>query len=124
MGRSGKMFNFLWDDCEPDFICQGKNTTSGIIPFSFVLSKPKYQNIIINKLGRVSLGHTFQGHSLGAAGTLKLLDIIKRDKLLNRVNTIGKELRKIIHDELKNNEQFSNVRGRGFAFSSEHSLKK
>ncbi len=124
MGRSGKMFNFQWDDCEPDFICQGKNTTSGIIPFSFVLSKPKYQNIIINKLGRVSLGHTFQGHSLGAAGTLKLLDIIERDKLLNRVNKIGKELRKIIHEELKNNEQFSNVRGRGFAFSSEHSLKR
>lgn len=124
MGRSGKMFNFQWDDCEPDFVCQGKNTTSGVIPFSFVLSKPEYQDIIIKNLGRVSLGHTFQGHSLGAAGTLKLLEIIKRDKLLSRVNKIGKEIRKILNDELKNNEHFLNVRGRGFAFASEHSFKK
>ena len=88
----------------------------GVFFISLSLSKPKYQNIIINKLGRVFLGHTFQGHSIGVAGTLKLLDIIQRDKLLNRVNVIGKELRKIIHEELKNDAHFAIVRGRGFAF--------
>ena len=80
------MFNFEWDRCDPDFVCIGKNTTSGVIPFSFVLSQPKYQNIIIKTLGRVSLGHTFQGHSLGAAATIKLIEIIEKEKLLNRVN--------------------------------------
>ena len=124
MGRSGKMFNFEWDNCDPDFTCIGKNTTSGVIPFSFVLSKSKYQDIIIKKLGRVSLGHTFQGHSLGAAATIKLLQIIKEENLLDRVNSIGKKLRKIIFDELKNHENFKNVRGRGFAYACEYNFKK
>ena len=78
MGRSGKLFNFEWDDINPDFVCVGKNTTSGCIPFSFVLSEKKFENIILNSLGRVTLGHTFQGHSLGVVATDTVLDIIKK----------------------------------------------
>ena len=67
MGRSGKMFNYSWDNINPDFVCVGKNTTSGCIPFSFVMSKKKFEKSILNNLGRVNLGHTFQAHSLGIA---------------------------------------------------------
>ena len=123
MGRSGKLFNYEWDDVNPDFVCVGKNTTSGCIPFSFVLSKSKYQNEILNKLGRVTLGHTFQGHSLGIAATSAALKIIKRDALLNRVNKIGNYIQKTIHDELKKNPFYSNVRGRGFGISVQHNVK-
>ena len=64
-GKKWKIIQFENDGIDPDFVCVGKNTTSGCIPFSFVLSKAKYEEIIINKMGRVNLGHTFQGHSLG-----------------------------------------------------------
>ena len=47
MGRSGKLFNFEWDDINPDFVCVGKNTTSGCIPFSFVLTDEKFEKIIL-----------------------------------------------------------------------------
>ena len=59
MGRSGKMFNFAYDNVDPDFVCTGKNTTSGTIPFSFVMSNKNFEKIIIDKIGRVNLGHTF-----------------------------------------------------------------
>ena len=124
MGRSGKLFNYEWDDVNPDFVCVGKNTTSGCIPFSFVLSKSKYQNIILNKLGRVTLGHTFQGHSLGIAATSTVLKIIKRDALLKKVNKVGNIIQKTIYDELKDNPFFSNVRGRGFGISIQHNVKQ
>jgi len=121
MGRSGKLFNFDWDDVNPDFVCVGKNTTSGSIPFSFVLTEEKFEKIILNKLGRVTLGHTFQGHSLGLAATNTVLEIIKRDKLLNRVEKIGNYIQKTIKDELEENHMFSNIRGRGFGISVQHS---
>ena len=78
MGRSGKLFNFDWDNVNPDLVCVGKNTTSGCIPFSFVLSNSNFEKIILNQLGRVTLGHTFQGHSLGLVATETVLDILKK----------------------------------------------
>ena len=96
MGRSGKLFNFEYDGVDPDFVCVGKNTTSGCIPFSFVLSKAKYQDIIINKIGRVSLGHTFQGHSLGVAACIELINTIEKNKLMRRVNKISSFITKTI----------------------------
>ena len=124
MGRSGEMFNFAWDKIDPDFVCVGKNTTSGCIPFSFVMSQKKFENIILSKFGRVNLGHTFQGHSLGAAATHATIDIIKKERLLNRVKKLGNYIQDCLINELKNNEFFSNVRGRGFALALEHKVKK
>ena len=120
MGRSGKMFNFDWDSINPDFVCAGKNTTSGCIPFSFVMSEKKYEDIILNNLGRVNLGHTFQAHSLGIAAAHSVLDQIKKRKLLKYVERNGKYIQKILISELKNNYFFANVRGRGFAIALEH----
>ena len=120
MGRSGKLFNYEWDDVNPDLVCVGKNTTSGCIPFSFVLANQEFESKILKNLGRVTLGHTFQGHSLGLVATDTVLKIIKRDKLLNRVEKTGKYIQKIIEDELKTNHMFSNVRGRGFGISVQH----
>lgn len=123
MGRSGKLFNFEYDGVDPDFVCVGKNTTSGCIPFSFVLSKAKYQDIIINKIGRVSLGHTFQGHSLGVAACIELINTIEKNKLMKRVNKISSFITKTIYEELKNCEIYKNIRGRGFALAVEHDTK-
>ena len=123
MGRSGKLFNFENDGIDPDFVCVGKNTTSGCIPFSFVLSKAKYEEIIINKMGRVNLGHTFQGHSLGVAACVELINIIEKEKLMNRVNKINSFITKTINEELENCEVFKNIRGRGFALAVEHNTK-
>ena len=124
MGRSGEMFNFKWDKIDPDFVCVGKNTTSGCIPFSFVMSKKKFENIILNYFGRVNLGHTFQGHSLGAAATIETINIIKKRNLLKKVKNIGNYIQEILSSELNTNHFFSNVRGRGFAIALEHKVNK
>lgn len=120
MGRSGKMYNFLWDDFEPDFVCLGKNTTSGHIPFSFVLTKSKFENTIGKGIGRIRIGHTFQGFSLGAAACNEYLNILNDEKLLQRVIAIGKYMRNVLNQELGNHEFFDNIRGRGLMFSLQH----
>ena len=120
IGRSGKIFNFSNDDIIPDFVCCGKNTTSGIAPLSFVLTKEKFQASLSKGLGRIRLGHTFQGFSVGVAVCIKLLDILKKKNLMDKVQKDGQYMRTILKSELQNNEKFNNIRGRGLMFSIEH----
>lgn len=120
IGRSGEFFNFKNDEIEPDFVCCGKNTTSGIAPLSFVVAKSKHQKALSKDLGRIRIGHTFQGFSLGIAVCRQLIKIIKRDKLLNKIKSKGNYMRNILETELKNNSKFKNIRGRGLMFSLEH----
>jgi len=119
-GRSGKFFNYSWDNFSPDFVCIGKNTTSGVAPLSAIVTKSKFEDIIANGSGRIQLGHTFQGFSLGVAACLESINIMEEEDLLNRINEKGAYSRKYLEENLNQNEFFKNVRGRGFGFSLEH----
>jgi adenosylmethionine-8-amino-7-oxononanoate aminotransferase len=123
LGRTGKLYAYEWENIKPDFVCLGKNMTSGVVPLSAILTKSKIEKNIIRKLGRVSLGHTFQAHSLAVAACLKLIKLIKKNKIIDRVNKNGEYMMHTIKSELKNNEYFSNIRGRGFSFAVEHATK-
>lgn len=120
MGRSGKMFNYLWDNFSPDFVCMGKNMTSGHAPLSAILTKSKFEKIIAKGSGRIQLGHTFQGFSTGIAACYELMRIIEEKNLLQRIQTKGNYMMKVLGEELKNEKFFQNVRGRGYGFSVEH----
>ena len=120
MGRSGKLFNYSWDNFSPDFVCVGKNMTSGHTPLSAVITKSKFQDIIANGSGRIQLGHTFQGYSLGIAACNALLSVIEEESLLDRINLKGDYMRKTLKSELGDNPFFRNIRGRGFSFALEH----
>lgn len=120
MGRSGKMFNYLWDDFSPDFVCMGKNMTSGHAPLSAILTKSKFEKIIAKGSGRIQLGHTFQGFSSGIAACYELINIIEKKKLLKRITDKGQYMMNTLSQELCKDKYFKNVRGRGFGFSVEH----
>ncbi len=122
-GRSGKIYNFMWDKLSPDFVCIGKNTTSGLAPLSVVLTKSKFEEIIKKGSGRIRSGHTFQGFALGIVACLESLKIFEENNLLNKININSKYIVKTISEELKNLETFSNIRGRGYGISVEHSTK-
>ena len=121
MGRSGKFYGFLWEKIKPDFICLGKNTTGGLIPLSFLLVKNNFEKQILKKGGRIRIGHTFQGYSLGVAAALQTAKIIEKKSFLKNVNINGKYMMECLRQELSKDEFFDNVRGRGLQFSLEHS---
>jgi adenosylmethionine-8-amino-7-oxononanoate aminotransferase len=120
MGRSGKLYNYSWDDFSPDFVCLSKSMTSGCAPMSAILTKSKFEKIIAEGSGRINLGQTFQGFSLGAAGCMEYMNILEDDMLLNRIVEKGEYMRSILIDELESQDFFNNVRGRGYSFSLEH----
>lgn len=120
MGRSGKIFNYSWYNFAPDFVVVGKNMTSGHAPLSAIITKSDFQDIIANGSGRIQLGHTFQGYSLGIAACYELMKIIESENLMDRVLKKGNYMMKVLNEELSDNPFFGNIRGRGYQFSIEH----
>ena len=120
MGRSGKLFNYSWDNVSPDFVCIAKSMTSGHVPISAIVTKSKFQDVIAKGTGRIQIGHTFQGHSVGVAACMALMDVIEKENLLSRVSVKGEYMKKVLQTELGKNPFFKNIRGRGYIFSLEH----
>ena len=77
-------------------------------------------NIIKNKQGQIQYSNTHQGHSLSVAAALSVQKIINKKKFLSNVYEKGFFLRDIVDCELKNNDFFFNVRGRGLRNSIEY----
>ena len=119
-GVSGKIFCIDYDNITPDFIFLGKTLAAGYGALSAVVTSQKLMNIIKNKQGQIQYSNTHQGHSLSVAAALSVQKIINKKKFLSNVYEKGFFLRDIVDCELKNNDFFFNVRGRGLRNSIEY----
>jgi adenosylmethionine-8-amino-7-oxononanoate aminotransferase len=59
-------------------------------------------------------GHTFTGHTAACAAGLAVQNIILRDRLLERVRTVGANFQEAIRGTLSRFDEVGDVRGRGF----------
>ena len=119
-GTSGKSFCFDWDGITPDFIFISKTLAAGYGALSAVITKNKITNKIYQKFGQINYSNTHQGHSLSVAAAVEVQKIIQKQNFLKSVHTKGKYFRSILESELKNNDFFYNVRGRGMRNSFEY----
>jgi len=107
-GRSGKLFASEYSNIEPDILILGKSIGAGI-PLAAVISKEEVVDSI--KLG--GLGSTFGGNPLACVAGLEVLDIIKREKLLERSNEIGKKVVDALLDMQKIFSIIGDIRHKG-----------
>ena len=120
-GTSGKLYCVDYENITPDFITFGKTLTSGYIPLSVIITRSKFLKKIKDKFKLIRLpSSTYQGHSLGVVAAIECMKIINNNDFLKNVSNKGKYFRSIIYNELKNNEFFHNIRGRGMRNSVEH----
>ena len=119
-GTSGKIYCVDWDEITPDIIFMGKTLAAGYFPVSAIVTKKEIGETIKKKFDAIQFSTTHQGHSVGIAASLAVQKIIHKKNFLKNVNKNGEYLRKIIYEELKNHEFFSNVRGRGCRNSFEY----
>jgi len=124
MGRSGRIFCCDYDSFRPDFVCIGKNTAGGYAPISAVVMNSHVEDVIANGSGRVLLGHTFQGFSLGVAAMLAVQKKVHTDEMLDHVTAMGALIRETLKTELGNHEFFREVRGRGLNSAIEYDCEK
>ena len=123
MGRSGKVYCCSYDDVIPDFICIGKGLSGGYVPMSAVLTKSKFETIIAEGSGRVQIGHTFQGHSLGTAAIVAVQKKVQKKEMLSHIYEMGKLIRDMITANLSDNDFYIQARGRGLNTTFEYNCK-
>jgi len=107
-GRSGKFFAHQYADITPDIITMAKGMGNGF-PIGGVLISPE----IKAKYGL--LGTTFGGNPLACAAGIAVLEVIKKESLLENVNTVSRYL----IDKLKQFSQIKNVKGKGLMLGVE-----
>lgn len=107
-GRSGKFFAHQHHGIKPDIITCAKGIANGF-PMGAVLISPSIEA----KKGM--LGTTFGGNHLACAAAISVLDIMKKENLIDNAASVGKYL----IEELKKIPSIKDVRGRGLMIGFE-----
>ncbi|KOS05475.1 acetylornithine aminotransferase [Flavobacterium akiainvivens] len=107
-GRSGKFFAHQWHGITPDVISLAKGMGNGF-PIGGILISPKFEA----KYGL--LGTTFGGNHLACAAALSVLNIIKKENLIDNVNTVSAYFK----EKAAEIPQVKNIKGRGLMLGLE-----
>lgn len=109
-GRSGRFFAHQHAGIRPDIITVAKGIANGF-PMSGILISPMFTPVY------GMLGTTFGGNHLACAAAISVLDIMKKENLVENAEKIGdfliRELRALPYDGIKE------VRGRGLMIGIE-----
>ncbi|MDE0842187.1 MAG: aminotransferase, partial [Porticoccaceae bacterium] len=84
-GRTGKWFGSETFGMRPDFMSIAKGLSSGYLPIGGVLVSDRVAEVLKEQGGDINHGYTYSGHPATAAVALKNLEIIQREKLVERV---------------------------------------
>ncbi|MFD1695390.1 aspartate aminotransferase family protein [Roseibium aestuarii] len=94
-GRLGSWFGSDYYDLKPDLMPIAKGLSSGYLPIGGVMVSDRVAEGIIDKGGEFYHGYTYSGHPACAAAALANLEIMEREKLVERVrDDIGPYLQK------------------------------
>lgn len=113
-GRTGKMFALEWEGLQPNILCLGKGIGSGV-PTAAMLAESR----ILESLEPGEMSSTTGGNPLSSAAALAVLDIMKKEKLVENSLNIGEYIKTRL-DKLKNDLKIvGDVRGKGLVMGVE-----
>jgi len=94
-GRAGEMFASTRFDLEPDMVLVAKGITSGYLPLGGVLIAPTVWEPFYASTESPVFRHglTYSGHSACCAAAMANLDILEREKLVDRAGRLEQQLR-------------------------------
>ena len=84
-GRTGKWFGCETYGTEPDLMTMAKGLSSGYLPIGAVAVSDKVAKAFHGKAGDFNHGYTYSGHPVACAAAIANLNIIRREKLVERV---------------------------------------
>jgi len=123
-GRTGRMFGCETFGITPDLMTLAKAITSGYIPLSAVLVGDRVADVLINETGEFYHGFTYSGHPVSCAVALANLDILERENLTARAETMGILLREKLHTALGDHPIVGEIRGVGLVGAIELTADK
>jgi len=109
LGRTGKMFAIEhFQDVTPDIVILGKGLGNGTYPISAFISNREVMNW---EPGAHTT--TYHCHPISAAVASKVIEIIERDKLADRSERLGEQVRKRLREIAEEHKLIGDIRGRG-----------
>jgi L-2,4-diaminobutyrate transaminase len=115
-GRLGTPFGSHAYGIEPDLVTIGKGLTSGYQPLSGVLVGEKVWQVLqqgSEVYGPFAHGYTFSAHPVCAAAAIANLDIIERERLVERAADVGQYLLRQLQNAFNGRPYVAEVRGAG-----------
>jgi adenosylmethionine-8-amino-7-oxononanoate aminotransferase len=107
-GRTGKMFATEHFDVQPDLMTMAKGITSGYVPLGAV----GVTDAVMEPIEVFNHLHTYGNHPVPCAAGLKTIEILKRDKLVEHSEQLGKYFLEGLA-ELEHHPIVGEIRGTG-----------
>ena len=90
-GRTGRFFATEWGGARPDLVTCGKGMSGGYVPVGAVLASERVVEAVA-KTGGFAHGFTFSHNPVTAAACRATLDILERERLVERAAAMGEVL--------------------------------
>lgn len=119
VGRTGTFFAFEQEKIVPDLVTMAKGLGAGYQPIGAVVASQEIYDTIANGSGFFQHGHTFMAHPMACASALATIKIIKNDHLLDKVTSLGKQLKQKLEDALSPLPHIGDIRGKGLFLAIE-----
>jgi len=107
LGRTGKLFCYMWENIRPDVLIVGKALGGGIMPISAVLADEPILGIF--KPGEH--GSTFGGNPLACECALAAMDVLEDEHLIERSQEMGTYMMGKLRE--LNSPHVKEIRGKG-----------
>jgi adenosylmethionine-8-amino-7-oxononanoate aminotransferase len=120
IGRTGHWFAAESLPIVPDIIATAKGLGAGYAAIGAVLCQEHVFDAIAKGSRKFTLGHTWDGAPLSCAVGLKVVDVLKKEGLVDHVRERGLRLRDQLAAALKGVPLVHEVRGRGFLLGVEY----
>ena len=113
-GRTGEWFGSFTYGIEPDIMTMAKGLSSGYQPISAVSLGARMGEAIAGANEELVHGYTYSGHPVASAVALKNIEVIERQRIVQRVKrTIGPYFQKRVREVFANHPLVGEVRGVG-----------
>jgi adenosylmethionine-8-amino-7-oxononanoate aminotransferase len=116
-GRTGRWFGIEWSGAAPDLVTCGKGMAGGYMPVGAVLASETIVETVERAGGFVN-GFTFSHHPVTAAAALATLEILEKERLVERSAVLGERALARL-SQLRARPPVGDVRGRGLMLAVE-----
>src|SRR5256886_8537699 len=120
VGRSGQWFAAEKLPLVPDIIATAKGLGAGYAAIGAVICADHVYQAFAQGSRRFTLGHTWDGAPVSCSVGLKVLDVLRSEKLIERVRVRGPRLREELAAALAGIPMVREVRGHGFLLGVEY----
>jgi adenosylmethionine-8-amino-7-oxononanoate aminotransferase len=113
MGRTGTLHACEQEGVVPDLLVIAKGLGGGYQPIGAVLAQGRLVEAFQRGSGLFQHGHTYIGHATACAAALAVQQVMRRDRLLERVLRQGEGLSQRLHAAFDAHPHVGDIRGRG-----------